>query len=112
MRRFVARFPFFFSLSVRLYASRREIRPLQQSAQGLQHSSLSMVNLRETATAPSMVQKDPGPGFMNSVTPAVFCHAMHSTFLPINLRDLRTHPKGTYRSTCKPITSSSDFGRF
>ncbi|KAH7947661.1 hypothetical protein HPB52_014965 [Rhipicephalus sanguineus] len=35
-------------------------------------------------------QSDPGPGFVPSASPAVSCHAMHSTFPHIGLRDHRT----------------------
>ncbi|KAL3171889.1 hypothetical protein MRX96_013468 [Rhipicephalus microplus] len=35
-------------------------------------------------------KRDPGPGFKNSATPAVFRTAMHSTFRLIGLRDLGT----------------------
>ncbi|KAH7950065.1 hypothetical protein HPB49_019266 [Dermacentor silvarum] len=34
--------------------------------------------------------QDPGPGFVPSASPAVSCHAMHSTFPHIGLRDHRT----------------------
>ncbi|XP_037508412.1 uncharacterized protein LOC119384785 [Rhipicephalus sanguineus] len=35
-------------------------------------------------------QSDPGPGFVPSASPAVSCHAMHSTFPHIGLQDHRT----------------------